>query len=266
MKKWIFTGTLFIGLSLLSSCGDNTANSSQKTEKVSPKLSNEEAIDAEVKAIDEEIKKADLQANSLSYNKKNGEAIEVIAHLSAEYVILKIEENFSEGIGKNNGTRYYYLKNNFPFVTIESFEDLSNPDAPKYVERVSYYNAKGKALSTKEKRVNYEEELPSVAYKAVPLVPCSIDRAMRVLDQKGEFVTTFQGFLSNDKSLNYLVVGQPGDDSFNSALRVEFNDKFILDALNNEKKYMNRKCRVTFQVSENSGFKYQLYTGGSWIQ
>ena len=264
MRQQILLVAIIGGLTILSACGEDNS-SEKKVEKVSQKLDNEDAIEAEIKAIEEEIVKADLVAHSLNYSKENGEAIEVLAHLSKDNVILKIEEKFSDGNAKNSGTITYYLKDKYPFVSKELFEDLSNPSAAKYVERVSYYDKKGKAISTKEKRVNYQEELPNVSFISVPLKTCSINRAMQVLEQKGDFETTFQGFAITE-ILNYLVVGQPEEGGYTSALRVEVEDNFIKDALKNQKKYLNKKCRVSFQIAENSGFEYQLYTGGSWAE
>jgi hypothetical protein len=264
MKQWIFLGATIVGITLLSACGNDNSEGKEK-EKVSQKLSNEDAIEAEIAAIEEEIVKADLVAHSLYYTKENGESIEVLAHLSNNNVILKLEENFSDGKNKNSGTITYYLKDKFPFVTKELFEDNTNTSAVKFVERVSYYDKKGKAISTKEKRVNFQEELANVAFVSVPLKSCSIEKAMRVLEQKGEFETTFQGF-SLSEVLNYLIVGQPGEDGFSSTLRVEVEDKFINDALRNINSNMNRKCRVSFQVTSSSGFEYQVYTGGEWVE
>lgn len=261
MKSWIFNGVLIAGLCFVSACG---SNKKEGTEVASKKLSNEESLDAEIKAIDENAEKSGLAANSLSYSKPSGEAVEVIAHLSANHEILKLDERFSEGEGKNNGIVTYYMKGKFPFATHEYFEDYTDPQQSKFVERISYYDDKGKAISTKEKRVNFEEELPNVQFQAVALHTCSVDRAMKVLDQKDEYATTFQGFALTE-SLNYLIVGQPGDDGFTSTLRIEDEDAFIIEAMQNQRKFLNRKCRVTFDLAESSGFVYQVYTGGQWV-
>lgn len=259
MKQWIFNAALIGGLLMANACGSEKAK-----EPVSKKLSNEESIDAEIRAIDDNADKAGLVANSLSYSKESGEAVEVLAHLSGDHELLKLEERFSEGEGKNNGLITYYLKGKFPFATREYFEDFSDPKGAKFVDRISYYDANGKVLSTKEKRVNFEEELTGVPYVPAPLHSCSVDRAMQVLDQKGAYQTTFQGFALTE-SLNYLIVGQPGENGFTSALRIEDEDAFIIEAMQNQKKYLNRKCRVSFTLGENSGFTYQVYTGGQWV-
>lgn len=262
-QLWIIVTLLSIGSVALFSC-ENSKSKETEIATSYQKLSNEESIDAEIKTIDDEIAKSDQIANSLNYSKENGEAIQVIAHLSSDNEILKLEEKFTGGEGKNTGKILYYLKNGIPFTTKELFEDYTDAQHPKFVERISYYDVKGNVMATKEKRVNYEEELPNVNYVSAPKHTCKMDKAMRVLNQKGEFELTFQGFVETD-ALNYLIVGQPGENGYTSAMRIEFNDKFIVDALKNQRKYLNRKCRVSFAVSENSGFEYQVYTGGEWL-
>ncbi len=264
MKQWIFNCALIAGLLFTSACGTDKAEGEKTQVAGSKKLSNEESLDAEIKAIDDEAAKAGLVANSLTYGKENGESIEVLAHLNEKNVILKLEEKFSEGMGKDNGTITYYMKNGIPFATKEYFEDNANPQTPKFVERISYYDAKGKVLATKEKRVDFEEELVNVGFVSVPTHSCSVARAMRVLDQKGEFETTFQGFALTE-ALNYLIVGQPGDDGYSTALRIEHEDAFIQEAMRDQKKMLNQKCRVSFQLAQTSGFTYQVYTGGQWV-
>lgn len=262
-QHWII-GTLLSFSSIAFFGCENKPSEEAEQPAAYQKLSNEEAIETEIKAIEDAIAQSDQVANSLNYSKENGESIQVIAHLSNDNEILKLEEKFSEGEGKNTGKILYYLKNGIPFTTKELFEDYTNPQQPKFVERISFYDAKGKVMATKEKRVNYEEELPNVNYVSAPKHVCKMDKAMRVLNQKGEFEVTFQGFVETE-ALNYLIVGQPGDDGFTSAMRIEFNDKFVVDAFKNQRKYLNRKCRISFAISQNSGFEYQVYTGGEWL-
>lgn len=214
--------------------------------------------------VEQEIAISDAIANSLYYTKVTGESEKITAFLSQKNEILKVEESFSGRENENAGKIIYYLSKTIPMVTIELFEDLSNPKEVKFVERVSYYDEIGHAVYTKEKRVDYEEELEGVDYKSVDLVNLNTDRIFKVLNQEGEYQTTFQGFVET-QSLNYLIVGEPKEGGFTSAMRIEFEDPFIKDIYKNPKKFLNKKMRVTFQVSKMQGnFEYQIYTGGSW--
>ena len=225
---------------------------------------NEETWLKAMKKIDEQIAVSDAIANSLYYSKETGESEKLVAFLSQENKILKVEESFSGTPSEDAGRIIYYLNQTKPLVTIELFEDKSGKDGVKFVERISYYDDNGQATYTKEKRVNYEEELENVSYQSVDLVTIKTDRIFRILNQEGEFQTTFQGLVETE-SLNYLIVGEPKVDGYTSAMRIEFEDHFVKEIYKNPKKYMNKKLRVTFQLSRlQDNFEYQIYTGRSW--
>jgi len=264
MKRLLISGIIFAMAVLVSACGN--AGKQEDAKVVSTKLSNEESLEAEIKAVEETIAKSDQVASSLRYTKENGASIVVLAHVDDAGKILKIEEVFNDGDNGNNGTISYYMQGKFPFATREYFEDRTSAETPKFVERKSYYDKAGKVLRTIEKRVNYEEELDAAAFVPVALHNCPLTRAQKVLDQKDEFETTFQGFV-NVEVLNYLVVGEPKANGYTSAMRADYEDDFIKDALKNEKKYMNRKIRVSFEtVQDPSGFEYQMYHGAEWVE
>ncbi len=225
---------------------------------------NESAWVEAMKKIDDKVKISDAVANSLYYSKETGESEKLVAYLSQDNQILKVEESFSGKPEENIGKVTYYLNQTKPLVTIEKFEDKSNPNELKFVERVSYYNDNGEVKHTKEKRVNYEEELANVEYQTVDLVSVSTDKIFKILNQKDEYQTTFQGLVETETA-NYLIVGEPKEDGFTSALKIEFVDHFIKEIYKTPKQYLNKKIRVTFQVARLQGnFEYQVYTGGSW--
>jgi hypothetical protein len=263
MKRLLISGILLSTLVLSSACGNTSKN--EDATVVTAKLSNEESLEAEIKAVEETIAKSDQVASSLRYTKENGASIVVLAHVDEAGKILKIEEVFNDGDNGNNGTISYYMRGKVPFATREYFEDRKTETTPKFVERMSYYDESGKVLRTIEKRVNYEEELDAATFVPVALHDCPLARAQKVLDQKGEFETTFQGFVLVEV-LNYLVVGEPKKDGYTSAMRVDYEDEFIKDALQNQQKNINRKIRVSFEtVQDPSGFEYQMYHSAEWV-
>ena len=177
MRYFSFYSFIIILSVTFTSCKNNEKGKgdSEKTEKGM----NEETWVNSMRKIDEQIAISDAIANSLYYSKESGESEKIVAFLSQENKILKIEETFSGKPNENAGSITYYLNQTKPLVTIELFEDMSNPKEVKFVERVSYYNEDGKATYTKEKRVNYEEELADVAYKSVNLVTLSTKKIFR---------------------------------------------------------------------------------------
>ncbi|MES2588557.1 MAG: hypothetical protein V4622_06205 [Bacteroidota bacterium] len=252
----------------LSSC----SNEEKKNEKiVSTKLSQEDAMNAEMQAIDQEAEAVGKVASSLRFTLENGEFIVVTAHLSEKNEILKIEEDFDDGQKGNAGKNTFYLKDGKVFLTREYIDDRSKLNSKQdsvsqFVERISYYNKKEKVEKTIEKRVDFEDDLEDVSFVPVALHEAKIDRAKRVLDQKDEFKITFQGLI-NVNAIHFLIVGSSGQDAYTSAIRVDYEDKFIQTLLANQEKFMNRKIQVAFEnVVDQTGFQYQSYIEGKFVE
>lgn len=259
-----YVSNLLIGSLLVFSFVSCSSNSTEKEEKAKP-VSVEDAILAEMDAIEKLLSEKGQIASSLRYSKEDGTSIQVAAHLSDESELLKIEENFTEKNGGNFGTTTFYMKGKHPFVCKERFQDYSvNP--AKFVERLTFYTEKGEVEKTIEKRVDHEDDLANVPYAAVEKANPNLKRAKEVLDQKGSYELTFQGFVDAD-DVGYLVVGEPAADGFSSALRISQIDPFITELRRDPKKHLNRKVQVVFDVvSDVTGFEFQMYESGSFVK
>ena len=258
--------TLFVGIILTSSFFNLTSCSEPKKEEkiVTTKLSQEDAMNAEMKAIDAEIQTAGKVVTSLRYGLENGEYVVVNAHLSSNDEILKIEEEFNDGEKGNTGINAFYLKDGNVFLTREYMEDRAVKSAPKFIERISYYDKKEKVQKTIEKRVDFEEEIDNASFVPTKLHAVSIERAKKVLDQKDEFEITFQGIFDMNAT-NFLSVGSPEKNGYTSTIRCEYDDDFIRLLLSDQKKYLNKKIQVSFQnIEDGTGMVYQSYIQGKF--
>ena len=151
-----------------------------------------------------------------------------------------------------------------PFLTQELLDE-ANGTSHRFVDRISFYNKAGKVVKTKERSGLYQEETEQLAYRAVRFHAVSIDRAMRALNAKGEFETTFQGFV-NEGPLLYLVVGENKEDGYTSALKCDFQDQLLKQLSKNSLQQLGKKVSVSFVVEEDQGSVYQIYTGGNWAK
>jgi hypothetical protein len=105
-----------------------------------------------------------------------------------------------------------------------------------------------------------------VKYKEVEKFTPNLKRAKDVLDQKGPYELTFQGFVDAD-DIGYLVVGEPAAEGYSSALRISQVDPFITELRRDPKKHLNRKVLVVFDlVSDVTGFEFQMYESGSFVK
>jgi hypothetical protein len=252
---------LFIGTSLFS------CNNSEKKDKkvVKTILKEEDSFNAEMAAINAETAISGKTITSLRYAKEDGSSIVAQAHLSEKDVVMRIDEEYNNGNGKDFGKISYYMKDGKIFLTKEYFEDHSVKDIPKFVDRISYYSKDEKVEKTVEKRAELEEQLILYDYEPCALKQLSIKRARKILNQEGEYAITFQGFV-NANAIYYLIVGENKTDGFTSALRVDYDDQFIKMLLKNEKQLIGKKIKVGFEnITDNSGFQFQAYLGGELL-
>lgn len=262
MKKYIFP-LLLVGL---VSCGsDNSSEKKTEEKKVIVKhFKNEAEMDAHVLELKKITESADILANSLHYEKADGTMIEVIGHLDTTNVLQIIEEQFSDGNGKSNGTRFYYLNDGKPFVTQELIDQVNGNNEAIFIDRVSYYDEKGKIIKTKERSASFQDDINKMSYKAAALYPIKVDRAMAALKSEKEFATTFQGFVNQDM-FSYLIIGPDDPNGFTSALRLDYKDQLINILASDPEKHMGTRIKVNFEVHNDRGFEFQVYAGGKFV-
>jgi hypothetical protein len=262
MKKYIFP-LLLIGL---ASCGSDNSSEPKSKEKsiIIKHFKNESEMDAQVLELKKITESSDLIANSLHYEKGDGTMIEVIGLLDTTNVIQIIEEQFSDGNGKSNGTRYYFLNNGKPFVTQELIDQVSDSKEAVFIDRISYYDEKGKIIKTKERSASFQDDINKMKYKPAPLHPISVDHAMNALNSEREFATTFQGFVNQDM-FSYIIVGANDPNGFTSALRLDYKDQLVNILASDPEKYLGSRIKVNFEVHDDRGFEFQVYAGGKFV-
>jgi hypothetical protein len=262
MKKYIFP-LLLVGL---VSCGsDNSSEKNPEEKKVIVKhFKNEAEMDEQVLQLKKTTESSDLIANSLHYEKADGQMFEVIGLLDTANVIQILEEQFSEGNGKTNGTRFYFLNNGKPFVIQELIDQVNGENEAVFIDRISYYDAKGKIIKTKERSASFQDDINTMKYKAAPLHPISSDRAMDALNSKKEFATTFQGFVHQDM-FSYIILGADDPNGFTTALRLDYKDQLVNILASDPEKYMGSHLKVNFEVHVDRGFEFQVYAGGKFV-
>lgn len=262
MKKYIFP-LLLVGL---VSCGSDNSNKEKTEDKktIVKHFKNETEMDEQVLQLKKITESSDLLANSLHYEKGDGTMVEVIGHLDTANVLQILEEQFSDGNGKTNGTRFYFLNNGKPFVTQELIDQVNGSNEAVFIDRISYYNEKGKIIKTKERSASFEDDINKTGYKAAPLHPISVDRAMNALNSQKEFTTTFQGFVNQDM-FSYIILGPNDPNGFTTALRLDYKDQLVNILASNPEKYMGSNVKVNFEAHTDRGFEFQVYAGGKFV-
>lgn len=260
MIKYIFP----LCLLLLAACSSEEKSKEVKKEPIVKSFKNESDMDNRVQELKIIVEASDLVANSLRYEKPDGSSIEVVGHVDKTNVLQIVEEIFSEGNGKTNGTIFYFLQSGKPFVTQELIDEIDEQNGSVFIDRISYYDSNGKVIKTKERRAAFQDDIVNETYQSVPLHSVSIDRAMRALNSEKEFETTFQGFVHQDM-FSYLIVGENTADGYTTALRLDYKDQLINVLNSDPKKYIGAKIKLNFENHEDRGFHFQVYAGGKFV-
>ena len=269
MKPTKILSYFFFALTALFfvACKPSTSSKLQKkSEKnlVVHELKNESTFDKQMNEIDTFILAFGSVASSLDYTKEDGTFEHVDAHMNKENEFIRLDETFKEKNNGPSGINYFYVLDGKTFCSRQVY--LERPDADEYIEKISYYSPSGDCLKTKQRSAQYEDLLKKAAFKAVPRQIISVDNALAIINQKGEYTPTFQGFVESPQG-QYMVVGQPGNGGFTSALKITTKDDFIKDIEKDQIRFINGTIYLNYEkIREMNGFTYQKYLKGSWTK
>ncbi len=243
---------------ILASCSSNEESSTIDTNVEYTPLKDEDEYEKFIAEID--MNDTLMEVGSLSFTKEDGSEFEVSAFLDGNKKIVKLVQRYVNGQSKEFGTTSFYFKSGVKIVSKERFEDHSNVK-PKFIERISYYKNEEFPLKTKFREANLEEELDQMLFMECKKINCSSKNAEDALNQSGEFITTFQGFVETGKDL-FLTVGENKKDGYVSALMVQAIDENIKKLQQTEILMIGKQLTVNFErMTDASGFQFQVLTG-----
>jgi hypothetical protein len=248
----------FISLAFLQSCGSETANSTDPTTELNKEyVPNKEEIAFEEKMAAIDANQNFQKGNSLFYSRVDGASVDVALFINSNNAVVKMVERYTNSATQSVCSNIFYLENNKKFASRELFEYASK-DSLSFSERIIYYDKKEKPIVTKMKTAYFEDELDYESFSIVENHDCSIQRAIDVINQTGEYVTTFRGFVKEDPYL-YLIVGENDNKGYSSSLVVQMMTSTIKKLQLNEAKMIGAPLTVDFQTLDDSqGFVYQI--------
>ena len=195
--------------------------------------------------------------NSLAYNNNAGSTEEVIAYLNTNDEAVKLEEHFSDVSTGSYGQRFFYIANQKTFASKEIYFD-NTIKTPAFIERVTFYGKNQLPVYTRERSAPTELELENAAFQQKNPLGVSIERAMQVINQQGEFVTTFQGFVQSG-GITYLLVGENSQDGYASSLAIQYDNEDIKKLKLNERGMIGTPLQIKHQTMvDEKGLKFQV--------
>lgn len=191
--------------------------------------------------------------------------IEVHAYkdtLDTNYV--KIVEYTVPATSSSIQSRVFYLKDGKKVATRELLEE-GEGDALHFLERVTYYDKDEKPLVSKVRTAEFEEQLEDVAFQVGKTYDCSMDRALRVLNQQGEFTPLFHSFINAGGDV-YLVISDGAENGYTSTLLIQSFNGLIDKMYKNPSKYKGKQLSLAFTKEMSSDGNYQLLHGASLVK
>lgn len=243
---------------VLSGCqGDDDTNENSSNAELKEYVASDLEVKCENYAVDVDIDTTLRKGNSLYYSREDGATMEVFISVDSNDETTKIVENYSNSGSVSLCSNTFYFKNGKKYISKELFEEGTEL-VGHFVERISYYDENEKPVLTKIRKAEYEDHLDFEMFEKTDNYDCSTDRAFQVLNQEGEFATTFQGFISEEPYL-YLIVGEDEPTGYTSSLVVQYVDQTIQKLQMNEKEMIGKGIQVGFEtLSGAQGYEYQI--------
>jgi len=254
----LIIGILAIGL---FSCGDSV----EILEEVNSELidqPNQEEIEFEsiIEAIDND--ETLREGKSLFYSRDDGATEEVTLFVNDSNVTVKIYHEYTAPDALSLSSNTYHFSEGVMIASKELFEEGTIEEG-HFVEQKTYYNKDEKPIVTKRRVAPYENNLEFEQFSIVKKQAVSYQKPLDILNQKGEFETTFQGFIEEEPYL-YMIVGENIPKGYYSSVVVQLMTPLIKKMQNNELEMKGTQLSIDFEtLSGDQGYVYQILLGVS---
>ena len=258
MIKYLFPLTTLLLILTCASCKtDEVVTDSDETDEPVIETPSNDELEAYLMEIDlnDELE----LASSLYYTKGSDsgeEMVQVNLFLTDSSEVLKIEELMVRPGTNSIVSNVFYYKDEVKCASKQFFEESIN-DSSYFVEVLSYYDADAKVILSKRRTAMFEDYLDQEAYTVVKNSDCSDARAFDVVNQEGNFETTFQGFVEFGQ-FTYLIVGENKKVGFASSLVVQRESALIKELRANEKEMIGTPLEVEFGTAMDDGGSQQI--------
>lgn len=252
-----------IALLFATSC--STSNDEKNNVDTKPNVVAKANVEGEAYLEYLDLNDSLYKMNSLYYSRSVNDKMEwaqVIMSIDDSNTMQKMVEQFSPMGSNTVFSNHFYFKDGYKYATKQFFAE-SVGDSSYFVELLSYYDKNEKVLATKRRTAHYEDLLTQEQYMVADTKECSPERAFRIINQEGEFATTFQGFVEGPQGYSYLVVGEDKKDGFSTALVVQRSSPLLTELRNSEKAMLGLPLVINFETITDAGGSQQILLGVS---
>lgn len=266
MKKTGFLTLIVLGITLFScqESGQEVVDANDSIETQNAYQPDQSAIETD-KFIEQVENNFELREySSLEYMKGEGDLYEVRAFKdSLDTNYQKLIEYTTSKISGALQSNIYYFKGGKKVATRKLAEEGTEADV-HFVERITYYGQDGSPIVTKERVAVYEEQLASATFVVGKSEPLSEEKALRALDQEGEFAPLFEGFVEGEDL--FMVVGENKPDGYTSALLVQTLNGAVGRIYKDPEAFKGKQLLLAFTKESSSDGDYQLLYGVTVVE
>lgn len=240
----------------LLSCGETDENVIDETKDVFEQP-NEQEIEYEtlIDAIDNN--ETLREGKSLFYSRDDGATEEVTLFVNDSNVTVKIYHEFTTPNAPSLSSNTYHFKDGIMISSKQLFEEGTTEEG-HFSEVKTYYDKDEKPIVTKKRIAPYEDNLEFEQFTIIENQSLGYERPLQILNQEGEFATTFQGFMKEDPYL-YMIVGENKPNGYYSSLVVQLMNPLINEMQKNEEEMKGTQLNVNFEtLNSTEGYIYQI--------
>ena len=251
--NFLIIGILAIGL---FSCGENE----EIVEHVNSELTNElDEQETEFEQLIEAINTDESlrEGQSLFYSRDDGATEEVTVFVNDSNVTVKIYHEFTSPNAPSLSSNTYHFHEGVMIASKELFEEGTGEEG-HFVERKTYYDNNEKPIVTKRRVAPYEDNLDFEQFTIANKQALSYKKPLDILNQTGQFETTFQGYIE-EKPYLYMIVGENKPGGYYSSLVVQLMTPLIKKMQTNEKEMIGTALNVDYETLNGAqGYVYQI--------
>ena len=251
--NFLIIGILVIGL---YGCGENEEIVEHVNSELTDSSSEQETeFEAIIEAIDSD--ESLREGKSLFYTRDDGATEEVTVFVNDSNVTVKIYHEYTLPNGPSLSSNTYHFNDGVMIASKELFEE-GTVENGHFVERKTYYDTNEKPIVTKRRVAPYEDNLDYEQFSIVDKQALSYKKPLEILNQTGQFETTFQGFIE-EKPYLYMIVGENKPEGYYSSLVVQLMTPLIKKMQNNQEEMMGTQLSVDYETLNGAqGYVYQI--------
>lgn len=197
-------------------------------------------------------------AQSLLYTKEDNTMTDATVYFDKNGVVAKISDYYLDGSTGVVIRTSFYFNGGVKFATRRTQELKNDAGKPYFSEIITFYDKKGNATSSKQRKADFEELLENEAFFKTDITKMDEKVALQKINMQNEFAVTFQGFVESGP-YEFLIVGEDKTNGYTSSLSIQSPVATINYLKSKGKEELGTPLNIEFErMIDNQGYEMQI--------